>query len=85
MPVPLVTTRAPLPLPAAYWQDRGPYLAHLHATCGPVVPALLGQTPVVFLLGPEANRAVLQTQRSAFSHRGGWEWVFGQPSGPPIC
>jgi cytochrome P450 len=72
-----------MPLDAAYWEDRGPYLARLHDAYGPVVPALLGHTPVVFLLGPEANRVVLQTRRSAFSHRGGWDWAFGRSSAPP--
>jgi len=72
-----------VPLPDAYWRERGPFLARLHAAHGPVVRALLGQTEVVFLLGPAANRCVLQTQRRSFAHHAGWDWVFGRPSSPP--
>ncbi len=72
-----------VPLPDAYWRERGPFLARLYAAYGPVVRALLGQTEVVFLLGPTANRCVLQTQRRSFAHHAGWDWVFGRPSSPP--
>jgi len=58
-----------VPLPDAYWRERGPFLARLYAAHGPVVRALLGQTEVVFLLGPAANRCVLQTQRRSFASR----------------
>jgi cytochrome P450 len=46
------------------------------------VKARLGQTDILFLLGPEANRFILQTERSAFSHNLGWGWAFGRTSGP---
>lgn len=75
--VPVVT------LPDDYWRDRGPYLARLYAEHGPIVGARLGQVPVFFLLGPEANRFVLQTHRDAFSNRLGWDWVFGKHTEPP--
>ncbi len=72
-----------VPLTADYWRARGPFLARLYDEHGPVVRALLGRTEVVFLLGPEANRRVLQTHRRSFSHHDGWDWVFGRPSEPP--
>jgi cytochrome P450 len=70
-------------LPEDYWRERGPFLARLYARHGPVARASLGRTEVVFLLGPEANRLVLLTHRRAFSHRQGWDWVFGRQSSPP--
>jgi len=75
-------TASILPLPEEYWTDRGPFLAKLHADYGPVVQARLGQAAVVFMLGPEANRCILQTDRQAFSHRLGWGWAFGRTSSP---
>jgi len=72
-----------VPLTADYWRARGPFLARLYDEHGPVVRALLGRTEVVFLLGPEANRRVLQTHRRSFSHHDGWDWVFGRPPEPP--
>jgi cytochrome P450 len=65
-------------LSQAYWDDRGPFLARLYEERGPVVSARLGQTTVVFLLGPEANRFVLLTARDALSYAAGWGWAFGQ-------
>ena len=61
-----------------YWRDRGPFLARLYEEHGAIVRARLGQTAVVFLLGPEANRFVLLTHRHALSYAAGWEWAFGQ-------
>jgi len=78
-------TRSTIPsleLPRAYWDDRGCYLAALYEQHGPLVRARLGQVDVVFLLGPEANRFMLLTQRHAFSWADGWGWAFGR-SGPP--
>jgi cytochrome P450 len=69
-------------LAEGYWRERGAYLADLYAAHGPVVRAKLGQTEVVFLLGPEANRFVLLTHRDAFSFEMGWSWVFGRDAGP---
>jgi cytochrome P450 len=34
---------------------------------------------LVFLVGPEANRSVLTTDRESYSHHGGWGVVFGEP------
>ena len=69
-------------LPEDYWTDRGAYLALLHDVHGPVVKARLGQSTILFLLGPEANRFILQTERRSFSHNLGWSWAFGRTSGP---
>jgi retinoid hydroxylase len=65
-------------LTQAYWDDRGPFLARLYEERGPIVLARLGQTTVIFLLGPEANRFVLLTERDALSYAAGWGWAFGQ-------
>lgn len=69
-------------LPEEYWTNRGPYLARLHGAHGLIVKARLGQSDIVFFLGPEANRFILQTERRAFSHNLGWGWAFGRASGP---
>ncbi|MDB5076059.1 MAG: hypothetical protein JWO42_2238 [Chloroflexi bacterium] len=69
-------------LPEEYWLDRGACLASLYAAHGPIIRTQLGQVEVVFLLGPEANRFVLQTHRHAFSYEHGWGWVFGRAVEP---
>ncbi|HWE60869.1 MAG TPA: cytochrome P450 [Chloroflexota bacterium] len=66
-----------------YWRDRGPLLARLYEERGPIVRTSLARADVVFLLGPAANQIVLQTQRHAFSHRRGWDRVFGDAISPP--
>jgi cytochrome P450 len=78
-----VATLPAVPIEAAYWSDRGAYLARLFGRYGPVVRALLGRADVVFLLGPTANQFVLQTHRQFFSNRAGWAWVFGPLPSPP--
>ncbi len=70
-------------LEESYWRDRGAFLARQYGAHGAVVRAVIGQTEVVFLLGPEANRFVLQTHRHAFLHRPAWDWVFGRAAEPP--
>jgi len=72
-----------VPLTDDYWRERGLFLARLSAGHGPVVRALLGRAEVVFLLGPAANRFVLQTHRRCFAQHDAWDWVFGRPSSPP--
>lgn|SRR5579883_705164 len=78
-----VTALLAVPIEAAYWSDRGAYLARLYEQHGPVVRALLGRADVVYLLGPAANQFVLQTHRQFFSNRAGWTWVFGPLPSPP--
>ncbi len=84
-----MTTPRPLtalpsaPLTDGYWRERGSFLARLYAAHGPVVRATLGRAEVVFLLGPAANRVVLQTHRRCFAQHDAWDWVFGRPSSPP--
>ena len=34
---------------------------------------------IVFLVGPEANKSVLTTERESFSNHAGWSMVFGDP------
>jgi len=83
----MATPHIPHAIPAVtltqdYWRDRGPFLARLHEQYGEIVRARLGQTEVVFLLGPAANRFVLLTHRQALSYAVGWEWAFGQARCP---
>lgn len=67
----------------AYWADRGRALARLCTQHGPVFRARHLKTETLFLIGPDANRAVLATHRHAFSHERGWRWLFGPGTGPP--
>ena len=83
----MATPHIPHAIPAVtltqdYWRDRGPFLARLHEQYGEIVRARLGQTEVVFLLGPAANRFVLLTHRQVLSYAVGWEWAFGQARCP---
>src|ERR687885_950075 len=48
--------------------DRGPHAGH----------------EIIFMVGPEANRFVLHTQREHFSHELGWTPVIGDDFGPGI-
>lgn len=47
------------------------FITKRHRTLGNVFKTRLGM-PTVFLLGPEANKSLLVTQRHAFSHKGGY-------------
>lgn len=59
-------------LPADFDFDVGPFLARIYETHGPIFRANRWGTEVVYLVGPEANRFVLTTNRLRFSHREGW-------------
>ncbi len=59
---------------AAMAQRHGPIFKR------PMMPALRPQLGdwLVYLVGPEANRFVLQAQRDAFSHDRGWTPILGE-------
>jgi retinoid hydroxylase len=65
------------------WQDGPSIMARWAEEVGPVFkrefekPVLGGVSRFVYLVGPEANRLVLHTQREAFSHEAGWSPVLG--------
>ncbi len=62
-------------------EDQNDFLASMLAAYekyGPIFRShLLDGTDVVYLVGPEANRFVLSTNRLKFSHQIGWGKLFG--------
>lgn len=64
-------------LPEDYQTRTGPFLAEMYRQHGPIFRATFFGANVVYLVGPEANRFVLQTHRLTFSHHGGWSELFG--------
>lgn len=69
--IPVVT------LPDDYQFRVGPFLAEMYRQHGPIFRATNFGVEVVFLVGPEANRFVLQSDRQKFSHHMGWSDFFG--------
>src|SRR6476661_7777243 len=75
-------------IPDQVWTtgSLAPYMAQLAVTHGPIfefVPEAgphAGQ-PVVYMVGPEANRFVLLSGREHFSHDLGWTPVVGESLG----
>lgn len=67
----LMASQGPLLL-ARQAEAHGPLLRRM------VTTGNLAGREVVFLIGPEANRLVLHTHRSAFSHEHGWTPAVGQ-------
>jgi retinoid hydroxylase len=59
-------------LPPDYQTDLGPFLARSYERYGPIFRSIFFGNPVVYMVGPEANRFVLASNRQAFSHRQGW-------------
>jgi len=84
---PTTETAAPQPfdaipevtLPEEYATAVGPTLVKLYQQHGPIFRARssFSGIDIVFLVGPEANRFVLQTERLRFSHHDGWGRFFG--------
>ncbi|MDQ2807122.1 MAG: cytochrome P450 [Chloroflexota bacterium] len=60
---------------AAYAQEHGPIFRVTLQTAG------WAQPPLVWMVGPEANRFVLHTQRDHFSHDRGWTPLIGESLG----
>jgi retinoid hydroxylase len=59
-------------LPSDYQTNVGPFLARTYDRSGPIFRSTFFGTPVVYMIGPEANRFVLASHRQAFAHRQGW-------------
>jgi retinoid hydroxylase len=59
-------------LPSNYQTDLGPFLARTYDHYGPIFRSSFFGQPVVYMVGPEANRFVLASHRQVFSHRQGW-------------
>src|SRR4029453_1790547 len=65
-------------LPEDYQSSPGPLLARMYQEDGPIFRArTTWGGDLVYLVGPEANRFVLATNRLKFSHREGWGRFFG--------
>lgn len=66
-------------IPADYQTRKPAALARLARAHGPVFKLSWGPaSPVTYLVGPEANKFVLQTRRDAFSHDLGWTPQIGE-------
>lgn len=64
-------------LPPDYFERPGEVLAEAAARLGPIFAADWAHGPVVYLVGPEANRFVLLGGRAHFSHDLGWTPIIG--------
>ena len=68
--------------PADIAYRRLPYMAEQARTLGPVFKQNWPDgSSVIYLVGPEANRFVMQTEREAFSHDLGWTPNIGEMLG----
>ncbi len=66
--------------PDDFFTNVGPILAALYEQHGPIFRAKAtgdASIDIVYLVGPEANRFVLQTDRQKLSHRDGWGKFYG--------
>jgi cytochrome P450 len=59
-------------LPPDYATRLGSFLAQMYEQHGPIFRSVFFGEDVVYLVGPEANRFVLSTDRLKFSHHDGW-------------
>lgn len=59
-------------LPDDYQTDLGPFLARMYDQHGPIFRSIFFGQIVVYMVGPEANRFVLSSNRQSFSHHQGW-------------
>lgn len=64
-------------LPPDYPMRVGPFLAEMYQRHGPIFRTNNFGLDIVYMVGPEANRFVLQSDRLKFSHRQGWGNLFG--------
>ncbi|HZC05781.1 MAG TPA: cytochrome P450 [Ktedonobacterales bacterium] len=63
-------------LPDDYQTRTGPFLAEMYRKHGPIFRASNFNMDIVYLVGPEANRFVLLSDRLKFSHHEGWGKLF---------
>ncbi len=64
-------------LPSDYPTRVGPFLAEMYLRHGPIFRTNNFGLDIVYMVGPEANRFVLQSDRLKFSHHQGWGNLFG--------
>ena len=63
-------------LPPDSHHHLAPLLAQAYRQHGPIFRATYLEREIVFLVGPEANRFVLVTNRQKFSHFVGWSTIY---------
>lgn len=68
-------------IPEDYAFRVGAYLAECYERHGPIFAADWPGYKVVYMVGPEANRFMLLSNRAAFSHDLGWTPMIGQMMG----
>ncbi len=64
-------------LPPNFDTEMGTVLAAMYEQHGPIIRARRWDEEVVYLIGPEANRFVMTTNRLRFSHKEGWGRMMG--------
>src|ERR1700676_3044405 len=64
-------------LPDDYQRRLGPLLAEAYEQHGPIFKSTYFGREMVYLVGPEANRFALISQREKFSNYIGWSTIFG--------
>lgn len=64
-------------LPRNDLTNPGPFLAGMYGQYGSIFRATYLGADLVFLIGPEANRFVLSSNRLKFSHYKGWGQLYG--------
>ena len=64
-------------LPSNYLTNLGPFLAEMYEQHGPVFRTTYFGGDLIYLVGPEANRLVLLSNRLKFSHHEGWGQLYG--------
>src|SRR5579863_1357761 len=64
-------------LPSNYSTHLGSFQVSMYEQYGPIFRTAYLGNDLVFLVGPEANRFVLLSNRLKFSHHEGWGKLFG--------
>lgn len=64
-------------LPVNYLTNLGPFLASMYEQYGPIFRTTYLGNNLVYMVGPEANRFVLKTNRSKLSCHEGWGKLYG--------
>ena len=64
-------------LPSNYPSNLGPFLASMYERHGPVLRTTYLGKDLVYLVGPEANRFVMLSDRQKFSFHEGWGQLYG--------
>lgn len=63
-------------LPDDYPMRVGPFLAEMYRQHGPIFRTNSFGLDIVYMVGPEANKFILQSDRLKFSHHMGWGQLF---------